>query len=445
MAVLGSPAMGDARSLVAEIRFGLGPRPDRPPPDDPRDWLLGQLAASDAPGPPPRGWERFPDVADGLAILTQDIREPVEAGMPSRQSVLFAAEVAADLGRLVATAAPFRERWVAFWANHLTVSRRAGQVAAVCGAYRRDAIRPHATGRFADMLRAAVRHPAMLFYLDGNASVGPDSPYGRRSGRGLNENLAREVLELHTVSPEAGYGQEDVTAFARLLTGLGVERERAPLGAPWRPANHQPGDKLVLGRRFPEGEASVDAALDFLAEHPATHRHLARKLVRHFVADAPPPDAVARVEGALRDTRGDLGAAARVLVDLPAAWAPPLSKLRAPLELAVAAYRALGAGAEVGEAAAGLASGLGQPPWLAPAPTGWPDTAADWMHPEGVMARFDRLHALTGRFARRDAREALAAVLGPLASDPTRAAVARAGSNRDALTLLLGSPEFQRR
>lgn len=437
--------MNDARALVAEIRFGLGPRPDQPRPSDPRQWLLAQMGPAEVPGPFPQGWERFPTVADGLAILTEDIRDPAAPGTPSRQAVLFRAEVGAEFARLLASAAPFRDRWVGFWANHLAVSRRAGQVSTVCGAYVRDAIRPYATGRFVDMLKAAVRHPAMLFYLDGAASVGPDSAFGRRRGRGLNENLAREVLELHTVSPEAGYTQADVTSFARLLTGLGLEREREPLGAVWRPATHQPGDKAVLGRTFGEGEASVDAALEFLAEHPATHRHLARKIARHFVADSPPPEAVRRIEGVLRDTRGDLGAAARALVDLPAAWAPPLAKFRSPLDLVAAAYRALGAGAEAADGMAGLAAALGQPLWLAPAPIGWPDTAADWVHPEGMMQRFDRLHALAGRFARRDAREVLEAVLGPLASDATRAAVMRAGSNRDALTLLLGSPEFQRR
>lgn len=438
--------MSDARPLVAEIRFGLGPRPGDALPDDSLRRVLDQIAGPDLPAPPPGAWDRLPTTADGLAARAADIREPPPPGTAGRALALAREEMAAEFGRLVTSSAPFRDRWALFWGNHLTVSRRSNAVQALAAPYQREAIRPHATGRFADMLKAAVRHPAMLLYLDGATSVGPDSPFGRRSGRGLNENLAREVLELHTVSPAAGYAQADVTAFARLLTGLSLSRDRdpEPLGALWRPATHEPGDKTVLGRTFPEGEASVDAALEFLADHPATHEHLARKIARHFVSDSPPPAAVARINGALRDTRGDLGAVARTMVELEEAWSP-LTKLRSPVELVVAAYRALGAGPEAGAAMAGLAAALGQPLWMAPAPIGWPDAAADWAHPEGMMQRFDRLHALTGRFARRDAREALDTVLGPLASDSTRTAVMRAGSNRDALTLLLGSPEFQRR
>ncbi|WP_376092459.1 DUF1800 family protein [Roseomonas sp. CCTCC AB2023176] len=437
--------MDDARAYVAEIRFGLGPRPDGPRPADPRGWLLAQLEGPDADGPMPRGWERFPTAADGLAALSADDADRRAGREANRQGELFRAEGTAEFARLATSAAPFRDRWSLFWANHLTVSRRSGGVTALAGTYMREAIRPHATGRFADLLKAAVRHPAMLIYLDGAASIGPNSPAGRRSRRGLNENLAREVLELHSVSPAAGYTQDDVTSFARLLTGLGLERQNEPLGTVFRPGQHEPGTKVLLGQAFAEGEASVDAALDVLAEHPATHRHLATKIVRHFVADEPPPEPVRRIEAVLRDTKGDLGAAARALVDLPEAWTPPLSKVRAPLDLVVAAYRALGAGVEAGGGMMDLAAGLGQPFWTAPAPIGWPDTAADWVHPEGVMQRFDRLHALAGRFARRDARETLEVVLGPLASDATRTAVLRAGSNRDAITLLLSSPEFQRR
>ena len=295
------------------------------------------------------------------------------------------------------------------------------------------------------MLKAAVRHPAMLHYLDQASSIGPDSQYGRHTGRGLNENLAREVLELHTLSPTAGYSQADVTEFARLLTGLGVGRGSQPLPSVFRLSSHQPGVKVVMGQAFPPGGASIDAALDWLAAHPATHRHLAAKLARHFVADDPPPAAVQRLYGVLRDTGGDLGAVSREIVALPEAWDPPLSKLRTPMELVVAAYRALGAGAEVAEAALGALGPLGQPLWQPEAPNGWPDVAAAWVHPEGMLLRLDRMHAISGGYARQDARETLERVLGPLASDTTREAVMRAGSNREAITFLLGSPEFQRR
>ena len=163
------------------------------------------------------------------------------------------------------------------------------------------------------MLLAVMRHPAMLLYLDNVGSVGPDSPAGQRGKRGLNENLARECLELHTVSPAAGYTQADVTNFARVLTGWSIDLPADPPGFRFRPFAHEPGEQIVMGRRFPPGEEGGVAALHFLADHPATHRFLATKLVRHFVADDPPEDAVRRIEGVLRDSDGDLGAAAAAL------------------------------------------------------------------------------------------------------------------------------------
>lgn len=430
---------------IAALRFGLGPRPEAPPPGDPQGWLLAQLEAPPDPAIPPPDWETEPTVSDALAISVLDQRSPVPPGERQRRGLLFTAELRGYLGRLIATPTPFRERLVAFWTNHLAVSGRDGSTAALVGDYVRRAIRPHVTAPFATLLKAAVRHPAMLVYLNQDSSVGPDSAFGRRTGRGLNENLAREVLELHTLTPAAGYSQADVTAFAALLTGLAVERNAEPRGTVFRAGSHQPGEKTVLGRAFPPGEASIDAALDWLAAHPATHRHLARKLARHFVADDPPPAVVDRLAGVLRDTGGDLGAVSRALVALPEAWDPPLSKFRAPTELVVAALRALGGDAGLSELALGSATALGQLVWSPAAPNGWPDEAAAWIHPEGMLLRLDRLHALAGRFARRDAREALDLALGPLASDRTREAVLRAGSNREALTLLLGSPEFQRR
>ncbi|WP_338662526.1 DUF1800 domain-containing protein [Pararoseomonas sp. SCSIO 73927] len=439
----------NASGHVAALRFGLGPRPESPSPaggrEEARAALLAQLGAPPDAAAPPEGWQADPTPDEIMGLTVLDRRDPLPRREGSRQSQLFRAEARAYLARLVATPTPFRERLVAFWANHLTVSRKKATAAGFIGSYVRSAIRPHVTASFGTMLKAAVRHPAMLQYLDQASSIGPDSQYGRHTGQGLNENLAREVMELHTLSPAAGYTQADVTEFARVLTGLGVGRGSHPQPTVFRPGSHQPGTKVVMGQSFPPGPASVDAALDWLAAHPATHRHLAAKLARHFVADDPPPAAVRRLYSVLRDTGGDLGAVSREIVALPEAWDPPLSKLRTPMELVVAAYRAFGAGAESADAAYGALGPLGQPLWASEAPNGWPDTAAGWVHPEGMMLRLDRVHAITGGYARQDAREALERALGPLASESTREAVLRAGSNREALTFLLGSPEFQRR
>jgi uncharacterized protein (DUF1800 family) len=348
------------------------------------------------------------------------------------------------VGRAIATQTPFRERLVWFWTNHFTVSLRRGQCAALAGAFVQEAIRPHVTGRFQDMLLAVMRHPAMLLYLDNAGSVGPGSVGGLRSHRGLNENLARECMELHTVSPAAGYSQADVTAFARILTGWSIELNDDSPGFMFRPRVHEPGEQTLMGRGFPDGEEGGVEALRFLANHPATHRFLATKLVCHFVADDPPQGAVRRIEGILRDTRGDLGAATAGLVGLEEAWRPG-TKVRTPLDLVVASFRALEVPADPPPPFLAILAGLGQPLWTAPAPNGWSDLAADWTGPEAMMRRIDWAFAVSGRLGDHDPAAIAEASLGPLRQPATQEAMAHAGSRREALTLLLTSPEFQRR
>jgi uncharacterized protein (DUF1800 family) len=284
----------------------------------------------------------------------------------------------------------------------------------------------------------------MLMYLDNAGSVGPDSPAGQRGHRGLNENLARECLELHTLSPAAGYTQADVTAFAQILTGWSVELRQDPPGYRFRDRDHQPGSKTLLGKSFPDGEAGGEAALAYLANHPATYRHLATKLVRHFVADDPPPDAVRQIEAMLRDTNGNLGAASAALVKLDAAW-KPATKLRTPMDYMVASVRSLDIPPDRLPNMLGILGGLGQPLWTAPAPNGWPDRAADWASPEAMLRRIDWASGFAGRIGDRDVVEIADNNLGPLLRPETRDAIRRAGSRKDAMTLLLTCPEFQRR
>jgi uncharacterized protein (DUF1800 family) len=428
---------------IAAIRFGLGPRPEAAVPAAAQAWLAAQLHAA-PPAPCPDGWVRPPTVAEALAEWQADRENPLPPGQPSRQARLFEAEVAAWLGHCIGSVEPFRDRLVQFWANHFTVSRRNGYVSVLGGAYLREAIAPHVTGRFADLLFAAITHPAMLSYLDNQASVGPNSEWGRRNRRGLNENLAREILELHTLSPAAGYTQADVTAFAALLTGWHVETRRAPLGTVFRPGAHEPGEKRLLGRSFREGPEALREALDVLAGHPATHHFLASKLARHFIADTPPAGVVEHLAGILAATDGDLAAVARALIELPEAW-EPLTKFRTPLDWVLAAHRALGANAADGAQAARALAALGQPPLAAPAPDGWPDAAAAWASPEAVMQRLDWSYFIAGRYARTPPADALATALGPLAGEPLRRAVGGAGAARDAIALILASAEFQRR
>lgn len=438
----------DTRPLQAATRFGLGPRADQPLPDDPLPWLEAQVTGPDQPPPPPPGRDAPMTLAESYRIWQEfQAAGPPQPGQPNPVERNFVDEASTMLAWRIMSPAPYRERLVDFWANHFTVSKRSGAgVTTAIGDYMRHAIRPHATGRFADLLQAAVLHPAMLSYLSQNASIGPNSRAGKRSGRGLNENLAREVLELHTVTPAAGYSQEDVIEFAKLLTGWHIELKQEPVGTVFRPANHEPGAKTILGRRFEEGQEATLEALRFLAHHPGTHRNIATKLVRHFVADDPPPEAVARIEAVLRDTGGDLGAAAKALPRLEAAWSQPLGKFRSPQDYITAAYRAFSAdGFQNARQAFGATHTLNQPAWVAPQPNGWPDRAADWVSPERLMQRLDWAYGLCGRFARLDPMAVLDTALGPLASRDTRQIVRGAGSPRDALALILASAEFQRR
>ena len=428
----------DNRTAQAMIRFGLGRRGNEPLPADPVAWLKDQVEAEDVPFD-----AKLPTSADGLTVLREQYKLNLPAG-PALVQPLFNADVAAQTERLVETGAPFRERLVWFWANHFTVSVRQGGTNGVIGPYIREAIRPNVTGPFFAMLLAVMRHPAMLMYLDNNNSYGPNSLVGRAQKRGLNENLARECLELHTLGVGGGYSQADVTAFAAVISGWSVEFNRLYPGFQFREVAHEPGVKTVLGRRFPAGETSGVAALEMLAHHPSTYRHLATRLVRHFVADVPPPDAVRVIEGVLSDTRGDLGAASTALVGLEAAWAP-LAKLRSPQDYAVAALRALDLQGEKKVPLAGVLGSLGQPLWTAPLPNGWADAAGDWAAPEAMMRRIDWSYSVAGRAGDRDAGEVAEGALGPLLRRETREAMRGAGSRRDALTLLLTSPEFQRR
>lgn len=432
----------DARTAQAMIRFGLGRPLHGADPPDPLRWLESQVApppGDAAPMSPPAA-----TIVEAFAAFILDRDEPNPPGQLNRQRQLFRTNMQAHTDFAIATDQPFRERLVGFWTNHFTVSLRRGEMDALTGDYVRSAIRPHVTGRFGDLLLAVMRHPAMLVYMDNFGSAGPASPQGLRQRRGLNENLARECLELHTCSPAAFYDQADVTEFARILTGWSVEREHAPVGFRFRPEMHDPGEKQVLGRTFPAGEQGGIDALAFLASHPMTHRHLAQKLVRHFVADDPPAAAVRVIEGVLRDTGGDLAAASLALLHLPQEW-EPLVKHRSPWDLVLATLRASGLPPGQRPELVPVLTGLGQPPFSAPLPNGWPDTSADWIGPEAILRRVDWAYSFAGRASMPDPAALAETALGPLLSDATGAEIRRAGSRRDAIALLFASPEFQRR
>jgi uncharacterized protein (DUF1800 family) len=408
-----------------------------------------------------------------------------------RMAQISATEATAALNRRIATERPFAERWVAFWSNHLCVSRgRAFAVRLLAGHYERSVIRPHVFGRFDEMVLASARHPAMLIYLDNVRSIGPDSRAvqmrrraaaggsmgrrgrARRAGSrrppqqppdapeepGLNENYARELLELHTLGVDGGYTQRDVTELARLLTGwtvagLNPEQQRRIPGMPDRfgfafvPLLHDTGRKTVLGRRYGEGEDDGERAIRDLCAHPATARFIAGKLVRHFVADDPPAEAVDTVARAFGESEGDLRHVARTVINLDAAWAPEHAKFRTPQDWLVAAVRGIG-GREAHPAFLPVLQQLRHPLWAPPAPRGYGDTTREWADPDALMNRAELARTVARRVvgdARRppDPRVLSTIVdlqpgdpLGPLLGDDAVAVDER-------VALALAGPTFQ--
>jgi uncharacterized protein (DUF1800 family) len=422
-------------------RFGFGGRGSEPLPNDVSGWLRSQLDAPD-----PLLSQPGPSIANAALVLRQyeDARKS-GAPLPPGFADLYANDVTAALQHAVSTDLPFRERLVWFWNNHFTVSARAGGwIFALAGPYLHDAIRPHVTGRFADLLKAVMRHPGMLTYLDNELSDGPDSPLGLKLHRGLNENLARECLELHTLGVNGGYTQADVTAFAAILTGRSTNLDGDDPGFVFNADTHEPGPERFMGREFPGGFAGSEAVLDFIAAHPATHRHLATQLVQHFVADIPPPACVDRVATVLGDTDGDLKQAVLAIVDMPEAWRP-LTKFRAPAEYVVAVLRAVDLPPEPGNRTATATADLGQP-FMAPIlPNGWPDTAPDWLSGEALLKRADWAMTQASRPGAPPAEAVADATIGPLCSANTRAAIKACPTPAEALATLFASPEFLRR
>jgi uncharacterized protein (DUF1800 family) len=340
----------------------------------------------------------------------------------------------------------FVERLAWFWANHFCVNVDATVAA---GAYLREAIRPNVLGHFADLLQAVESHPAMLLYLDNATSIGPMSISGINNSRGLNENLAREILELHTLGVRTVYDQQDVTNFAKVITGWtirnsGFDPERGGEFL-FHPRMHEPGPQTVLGKDYRDtGLTQGRAVLADLARHPATAKHIAIKLARHFLADDPPPALVDTLAKTFIETDGDLWKVSKALVTAPEASAPERTKIKRPGEWVMSYLRAEGFNGVDPRNLVPTLNRLGEPPGRPPSPKGFSDDNGAWL--ENLSHRLDTANAFAQTNAERvDPKDLLEIALGPLASAETRQAVARAESKQQALTLVLMAPEFQRR
>jgi uncharacterized protein (DUF1800 family) len=483
------------QAIIAASRFGYGAGPDGTAAigGDPRGWLKGQLARPQVPasfaalapsaslvityqqlvqqrrqakadGGLPARAVRMAQFGDGP--VGADARGGPEDMMPTPPAAMdppagqqhfpeqkllrqaFLAEAAAKFDAVGESQTPFVERLVSFWANHFTVSGIRPVVRPLAGSFEREAIRPHVTGRFEDMVLAVVQHPAMGLYLDNWVSVGPESRVGLRGKRGINENLGRELLELHTLGVDGGYTEQDVRALARILTGwsIGGPRQGDPGHFSFVPQIHEPGPKLFLGQTYPEsGMGEGLAAIRAIAHHPSTARHVARQLAVHFIADQPPPAAIERLTRVFMQTGGDLHAVSLALVDQPEAWSLYQQKVKSPFDLVASAIRATGRSLPPEKMIHGL-DGLGQGLHMAPSPAGWPDDAASWIGPEAMLRRVQWAQAYADQVGNDLDPVALStAVLGDTIEPDQHRAIVRAESRTTALAILFASPAFQRR
>ena len=494
---------------MAAIRFGYGFRPGEAQPED-KQALLAQLksGAEAAPAFPDGGAEacrkRIGDLQDQLKEIRQEAGDDDEQRRNRRRQLQrqvqrgFQRDANQRLMQAVLSPNGFYERLATFWTNHFSTSaNKSLPMRLIVPLYEAEAIRPNIGGPFRDLLRAATEHPAMLIYLDQAQSQGPDSPGGMRQKKGLNENLGRELLELHTLGAGSGYTQADVRSAAMVLTGLTIDRD--DIDVAFRPRISEPGQHTVLGVSYGGDRRTRKdylAMLDDLAAHPKTAEHICRKLSIHFIADQPAPEMISAMTDVWKRTDGDLTAVYGAMLDHPAAWRDEGAKARQPFDFVVAGLRALNAGsfmeanqdndddadammaapakdADSGngmnamappgpvdedkvkrrkafQTARALGQGalrrMGQPIWLPPSPAGFEETFDAWITASQLAERLAWARRASAQFGKdQDPREFLKATLADAARDETIRVVSQAPNKISGLTLVLASPEFNRR
>ena len=449
-------------NAIAVTRFGLGAMPGEIEGiDDPKAWLLKQIDPACLAEWSFESSIPSKQLLSDLQMHSMEIRTNKTAAR-SDQSVekrrvylrsarqIMKRDVVNRAAFGATTTASFHERLVRFWSNHFSISARNIQTRLIAGAYEREAIRPYILGDFTTLARQAVLHPGMLIYLDNVQSIGPNSRGSRRGRRGLNENLAREVLELHTVTMAANYSQADVTEFARALTGWTVGNHRDGQDhrgeAVFAERIHEPGTRTILGKNYGQTDgAQAEAILRDLCMRPETAHNIAFKLARHFVSDTPPPSLVTRLAKVFLETDGNLGELYTVLIHAPEAWQREPQKVKTPDDLLTSTARLIGVKAVFAGKPKAVYVSLAQRPFYAPTPEGWPDEAGSWLGPDALMKRIEWANRVAERSPNLDARALLEQGLGELASTALSQAVRDAESGRQALALALMSPSFQRR
>jgi uncharacterized protein (DUF1800 family) len=463
---------------IAVLRFGLGAKPGdlAAAAGDPRAWLKAQIQGA-VPLASDSALARSDQIFAGL-LAAREQRQQMKAAAAQTGDAQVAgaireayqphyrAQVLARAQSAALTTRPFAERLVHFWSNHFAVSADKGVVFGLAGTLENEAIRPNVGGRFVDLLTAVEQHPAMIAFLDNQYSAGKDSMAARFASRrvdtggnpanrrlGINENLAREILELHTLGVNGGYSQADVTSFAQVITGwsIGGGKGRLAGGEPgrfyFRENLHQPGAKILLGKTYAEqGIREGEAVLADLSRRPETARFIATKLVRHFIADNPPPAAVDRVARAFLKSGGDLPQVYAALIESPEAWQTDARKFKTPEDFVFSTLRSMNVSPTQPEEVVRTFELLGQRQYTPGSPAGWPDISKSWDGSDALMHRVLWASRVGAKYESGiEPSELAASSLGAYARPETLTALRRATSSGQAVALLLMSPEFQRR
>jgi uncharacterized protein (DUF1800 family) len=469
---------------IAVLRFGLGAKPGdlAAATAEPRAWLMSQikgpvpLAVNSPLAPSDQIFAALTEARDERQKMKQssatespDAKVAFNAIREAYQPH-YRAQVLARAQSAALTTRPFAERLVHFWSNHFAVSADKGVVYGLAGSLENEAIRPHVTGRFVDLLTAVEQHPAMIAFLDNQYSVGADSTAARFASRfasrsdsvdtgkpkrqfGINENLAREILELHTLGVNGGYNQADVTSFAQIITGWSIGGGKGRLAGGvqgrfyFRDNLHEPGPKVFLGKTYTEqGQRQGETVLADLARRPETANFIATKLVRHFIADDPPPAAVDRVARAFLKSGGDLPQVYAALIESPESWDSNARKFKTPEDFVFSTFRALNVSPTQPEEVIRSFDLLGQRQYTPGSPAGWPDTSKSWDGSDALMHRVLWASRVGAKYESGvEPTDLAAASLGAYARPETLTALRRAATSSQAVALLLMSPEFQRR
>lgn len=437
--------------FIAGNRFGYGVRFDQMEDmrGNPKIWLRRQL---DIEKPPliDMPYKSSADyVSEFHRLRQQNDKKKIKVFRKAAKEVMKET-VPARIHQAVMSEHPFVERLASFWSNHFTVSIKGKPlVAGLIGAYENEAIRPNVLGRFEDMLFAVVQHPAMLMYLDNAQSIGPNSKAGRRNGKGLNENLAREILELHTLGVDGGYKQIDVTEFAKIITGWTISDSGEAQSFRFRHFVHEPGRKTLLGRTYRTGYDEGVRAIKDIARHPSTAKFIATKLARHFISDHPNVADVNTLARSFKNSGGDLAAVYKTLIDMPSVWRELTPKFKDPHDYIVSSMRVMGIKERkhVNKTVPSFAL-LNQTLYTAGSPAGWGDTERDWLTPDAVMNRLEWAHAVSQNIPTSYSEPIFSYMrdtMMPAIDFETLALIDNAPSVKEAIALILASTANQRR